>query len=430
MPDEKTPTQMVPVDLTSGATTPPTKADGFLKAASWTGSGWLITLCILLLIVGGTYIIAHCMSKNGKEYVQLDKTQLKVIKKILDDNPTNPKGDDQGTKPVTDPKDTANGNDPKQPEPEKNNVVFKTRAVRTGFIAQYLQDEYVFPPLKGASANAPSELTNLIAILEKMSDTVVYDYLSDKKILVASPFWLTGGDVYIESFWWSLLGVLVSLIFYVSTANSNSLTPRKDENNDIGIFDPAAIPNQVAKMFYAPAVTIVLVLAYHFLKDSNNNMVDISVNKGLIVFSFIAGFYSGRLMKFLDKLKELLLPISSAASPSAPSAPVGKPQKDVVIKPGLSATILADANVATIKGDLINAKVMLTPVGGGSPIVANASKDAQNNDVYSAKQVPLGKYHLQASMTAKTSNGDNIVGNMQIEVTESKTSFELVMDKG
>ncbi len=398
-----------------------------------------------MLIVGGTYIIAHCGSKKGKEYVQLDKTQLKVIKKILDDNPTNPKGDDKETKLLNDSTDTANRTAPKPPESETKKVVFVTRPKRTEFIAQYLRDEYVFPALKCSSAKGPSlkdsssndssvkdtsELVNLVAILEKMSDTVVYDYLSDKKILVASPFWLTGGDVYIESFWWSLLGVLVSLIFYVSTANSNTIGARKDENDDIGIFDPGAIPNQVAKMFYAPAVTIVLVLAYHFLKDSNNNMVDISVNKGLIVFSFIAGFYSGRLMKFLDKLKELLLPVSSAASPSAPSAPVGTTKKDVVIKPTLSATILADAKVATIKGDLINAKVVLVPLGGGSTIAADAAKDTQNNDVYNAKQVPLGKYQLKASMTAKTSTGDSVVGNMQIEVTEGKTSFEMVMDKG
>ena len=44
------------------------------------------------------------------------------------------------------------------------------------------------------------------------------------------------------------------------------------------------------------------------------------MNTGLIVFSFIAGFFSARLMKFLDRLKELILPFGGTNNQPAPTS--------------------------------------------------------------------------------------------------------------
>lgn len=77
-------------------------------------------------------------------------------------------------------------------------------------------------------------------------------------------------------------------------------------------------------MFYAPACTIVLVLGYQYLTDSNDNMIDISVNNGLIVFAFVSGFFSGRVMRFLDRLKELILPFGTATQTTITHTETGK----------------------------------------------------------------------------------------------------------
>ena len=414
----------------------------FLKAGTWSGAGWLATLCVLFVIVATIYITTHAYhyDTKGREYVTLDKTQLKIIKKYLDDSinkvglsnssaaatnktktdstnatsstdttsiPDTTKKD--GNKKLADKGDPTH-NSPGKPQGLQNvHNTDDARAARTELIVRYLEDEYDNKLIE-------QNKNQLDTLMRSMSDEEVYDYLTDKKLLVESAFWLTGTDVYIEAFLWSLLGVLVSLIFYVGTANVN--TVKSDENDVSGPFDPSEIPSQVAKMFYAPAVTIVIVLGYHFFTDETSNMADISVNKGLIVFSFIAGFYSGRLMKFLDRLKDLLLPFDGKDSATTDN------KKDVIVTLKLSPALAAGPNAATITTSFPTAVVSINSQDGSLSKPFGLTKDSKGNTLFMAKEIPTGTYTLKASVTTGALNAQ---GQQVVQVTSSKSDFELLL---
>ena len=227
---------------------------GFLQAKTWSGREWLLMLCFLLGILVAVYLFSHTVWK-GKQYVQLDKKQLQLVYKYVAYDSSLQAKDSSGT---------------------VNN------AKRNSFLDHFLRNEL------HQKIDQP-QLNETMALLAQMKNQDLTDYLIEKKFLVSSPFWLTGNKTYLEALLWSLMGVLVSLIYYVSIANTKSLSTAGTE--DSGSFDPAEISGQVAKMFYAPACTIVLILGYQYVTDANDNMIDISVNNGLIVFAFISGFF-------------------------------------------------------------------------------------------------------------------------------------------
>lgn len=123
--------------------------------------------------------------------------------------------------------------------------------------------------------------------------------LDKQKIQVSSYFWLSGKWAYAEIIYWALFGVLASLIFYVSDIAKDPKTP----------FNPKQIPSQIAKLFYAPLVTLILIFSYDYF--AGENAVDIEASKGMLIVSFLLGFYSGRAMEMLNRVKELLLPYNS-----------------------------------------------------------------------------------------------------------------------
>jgi len=116
-------------------------------------------------------------------------------------------------------------------------------------------------------------------------------------------FALTGYLLYFEIVLWTIFDVMCSLLFNVGQVRRNTTT---DPNNDKAIIDPSEIPSQIAKMLFAPFCTIIVYLGYCLLNEKS--LIDLSAGKGAIVFAFIGGYYNTRLIAFLEKLKELLLP--------------------------------------------------------------------------------------------------------------------------
>lgn len=74
-----------------------------------------------------------------------------------------------------------------------------------------------------------------MALLAQMKNQDITDYLIDKKFMVSSPFWLTGNKTYLEAFFWSLMGVLVSLVYYVSIANAKACILRVQKTVAVSI---------------------------------------------------------------------------------------------------------------------------------------------------------------------------------------------------
>lgn len=360
----------------------------FLQAKTWSGRGWLFMLCFLLLAVITIYLLSHSLWP-GKQYVQLDKQQLLSINKYLNAN-------------------------------NKTDSVIYFRKERDAYLLAFLQTEMHQQLDKkelGATMNLVAQMNNEIAV----------DYFAGKKFLAHSIFWLTGNRAYIEALLWSLMGVLVSLIYYVSIANTKSLNTAGTE--DSGSFDPAEISGQVAKMFYAPACTIVLVLGYQYMSDSNNSMIDISVNNGLIVFSFIAGFFSGRVMRFLDRLKDLILPFGTATQTtgSQTSASVA----DVVVSLDLAESVAQGEYGASIAEAGFNAAIVsLIPVKGGEAIELMNPPDDQA-DSFIGKQIPYGNYTLQAALSYKNNNDTiiNLCAMKEVEIKSATETINLLLDK-
>ena len=159
----------------------------------------------------------------------------------------------------------------------------------------------------------PVQLDSIKAYLANATDLEATSYLADARFQVKSYFWLTGPAVYFEIIFWSVFGVISSLLFSLGLIGKNSTTI---PNNPKTEFDSSEVPYQFAKILYAPICTLVIVLGYNYF--NNDNIADISSGKGVIVFAFIGGFYSSRVIALLDRLKEVVLP--GDANGTAPGA--------------------------------------------------------------------------------------------------------------
>lgn len=363
----------------------------FLQAKTWSGRGWLLMLCLLLSIVIIGYVVSHNIWK-GKQYVQLEKQQILVLNKYLNNDPSNSATIDS--------------------------ITF-FRQQRDAYLIAFLKSEM-------HQQLDQKEFTQTMDLVAKMNNESVIEFFAEKKFLVHSVFWLTGNKTYIEALLWSLMGVLVSLIYYVSIANTKSL--HTAGNDDSGSFDPAEISGQVAKMFYAPTCTIVLILGYQYLIDSNNSMIDISVNNGLIVFAFISGFFSGRVMRFLDRLKELVLPFgTSSQSTTTHSNHVG----EVEVMLDLSESVSKSEYGASIAEAGFNAAgVALIPKNGGDAISLINPVDDQA-DTFLGKDIPYGIYTLQAQLSYQSEDDAiiNLSASKEIEIKNAQEKIRLSLEK-
>lgn len=110
-----------------------------------------------------------------------------------------------------------------------------------------------------------------------------------------SYFWLSGDEKYIEVIFWTIFGVLASVLYFASEA----MRSREFLKEQFYVY--------VAKMFYAPLISLVIVFSFSLLTASNDVKYD-STSVELLVMSFVLGFFSGRAMELLNRLKDVILP--------------------------------------------------------------------------------------------------------------------------
>ena len=363
----------------------------FLQAKTWSGRSWLLMLCFLLSVVIIGYVVSHNIWK-GKQYVQLDKQQILLLNKYLNND---------------------------QNKSSNSDSISFYRQQRDRYLIAYLKSEM-------HQQLDQEEFTRTMDLISKMNHENVIDFLAEKKFLVHSVFWLTGNKAYVEALLWSLMGVLVSLIYYVSIANTKSL--HTAGTDDSGSFDPAEISGQVAKMFYAPTCTIVLILGYQYLIDTNNSMIDISVNNGLIVFSFISGFFSGRVMRFLDRLKELVLPFGTSSQPTTTQS---VQSGDIEVTLDLSDSVSKSEYGPSLAEAGFNASIVsLVPQKGGDVIsLINPAEDQA--DTFFGKNIPYGTYQLQAILSHKLDDDTiiNLQAQKEIEIKSVQEKISVTLEK-
>jgi len=266
-----------------------------------------------------------------------------------------------------------------------------------------------------------NQIDDLDAILIELNTKDVTSYILSERFKVDSYFWLGGPNMYWETVFWSILGVLTSLIYYVSLANQFKLKGQTDD--DIGPFDPSEISSQVAKIFYAPAVTLVLVLTYSFVRGKTQNGIDIGVNHGLILFAFMAGFYSGRLMKLLDQLKKTVLPLSSDGGASKTTPEKGSADVSITLQLDKAANIPNASDI--VEAGFNKATVTLTPAAGGAAIVLDAPKQ-DPGVAFTGSKIAFGKYTVKATLAFEGKSAViNLVGSQDIEVAADKKAFTI-----
>ncbi|MGN8069852.1 hypothetical protein [Mucilaginibacter sp. 22184] len=375
----------------------------FFKAKTWSGAGWLLTLCVILVFIAMIYTALHLCYK-GTDHKKLDNTQLLNIDNVL------------AVYPDPDSAQLASK------DPAVKKAVFANRRERDRALFNFLRNEY-------DGHIDEYRLKRMDSLLINLNNKDAKAYLTNAEIIVNDFFWFVGTGTYAEVLFWALIGVLVSLIYYVSIANRQALKLAGDA--DTGPFDPAEISGQVSKMFYAPICALVLVLGYNLLSGSNSKMTDISIGKGLLLFSFISGFFSGRVMKFIDGLKDLVLPLSGNDSTSTDNSNKtdGK-TADITIDLHLAQAMLSAPEAADIIEGGFNAAVVTLKSDAGDIITLDKPANDQSSE-FTATQIPQGKYNLHATMAFK--NNDviiNLEGDKNIEISDTnKTIFQLDLDK-
>lgn len=359
----------------------------------WTAGKWLFVLITMLLLLIIPYIIIHNKYNYGAEYVQLTEKQVQRVSSLILLNASN--DTDSNTTPLT--------------------------AQQISLVVDFLNVE-----LSGdINAAQLTEIKNYLLKVDKREATA---FLTDTRYKVKSYFFLTGSATYIEVIFWALFGVIASLLFYVADAY------RKNQNDPEEGFDPSELPYQIAKLFYAPLAVLVLVLGYGLF--SGEELIDIDAGKGMIIFAFVGGFYSGRMMNFLDRLKDVLLPGNDTStqkqgtSPGAGNSNNNSNMADVQVKLSLDGTLLTDAQKANIAEAGWNKGVVTLQPDAGDVIVLSVPKNDQD-DTFTGTAIPFGHYLLKAAFSLADDDRSiiNLEGSADVEISQSPVKVDVQMKK-
>jgi hypothetical protein len=250
-----------------------------------------ISLCILVLLVLG-YMYMH-KRIPGAEIITLSKDEITNVNMILFGA--------ADTSAASKKNQTTKG--PTQSDSIRKALVFK----------------YIFSIRKPPCSNDSLVLMNNFSTYNTTQISVI---LPNYPIRVRSYFWLTEGNrqsnppcdspendcnlregsVYLEIIFWTLFGLIASLLYNVSEALRT------------GKFSTKEISVHISKFFYAPFISLVIYFSINTL-TSDGSLAYAEFSHGTIVLSFILGFFSGRAIDLLNRLKELILPLGKNNNP-------------------------------------------------------------------------------------------------------------------
>lgn len=222
---------------------------------------WIFMLAFLVAVISIVYVYSHLQYRGARE-VQLTAEQINVIRSIPDSSVT-------------------------AEEAIESIVAFLT--LNPDLHAEGLQKQ-----------------------LQSMGLSTFMQTLPTLVLQVDSCFWLVGKWLYWEIIFWTLFGVLANALFH-----SAQRIRRKQ-------FRRAEIVVYISKLLYAPFVVLVIFLSQQALVNSGD-LAHLNAGLGAIVLSFVLGFFSGRAIGLLNKLKDLLLPRMAATNEQAT---LDKPRED------------------------------------------------------------------------------------------------------
>lgn len=172
--------------------------------------------------------------------------------------------------------------------------------------------------------------------------------------------------------------------------------------------------------------TLVVVLGYNFFTDQ---MVDIKSSKGIIVFAFIAGFYSSRLVALLDRMKEVILPANSTSVHNEGQTLSRVLLKDITIVLEVSTSMQPELRAEITDFGLSNAIVTIEDQQGGEVIEAQRVGEEQSPK-FIFQQVRAGKYILKAVWTGTINEAPLTLQAQQlVELKHSGELFNMKLEQ-
>jgi len=168
-------------------------------------------------------------------------------------------------------------------------------------------------PYRAQALNFLKSEYQLTAESQRMIEATLKNY--DKKSALAilsrigikshSFFWLDDDRAFLEVIFWALFGTICSFLYYYV------------ENYKKDTLDEKEYPSYFAKLFYTPFVVFVVYLSPSMFSEQMSKSQDLDYFS--LVIAFVLGFFSGRAIEMLDKLKNLLLPSTADVTTTASS---------------------------------------------------------------------------------------------------------------
>ena len=140
--------------------------------------------------------------------------------------------------------------------------------------------------------------SDLNKILSSANPVELKKLLPKYQVKTTSNFYLFGNWVFMEIFFWCLIGVFCNLIY------NTSERLRKAE------FNKKEIYVHVGKLLYSPPCAVVIYLCYDMLTESSSG-ASTAKTESTVAISFLLGFFSGRMMDLLNRIKDILLPFGT-----------------------------------------------------------------------------------------------------------------------
>jgi len=415
-------------------------------ASFWTIRKWFAFLGLFLVFWIGFYLYTHYI-RNGYQYYRFTTQQLQQLGNILYQGSDAPAAnlslhDTTITQFISSRGDTLYDTVVHTRPQSAGTSGICNDSCRINKAMLYIRSEF-------DNKIKDDQLSIIRDYLGSFSSQEVLSFLAQYRIKVKCYFWLTGATVYFEVVYWVIIGVICSSIF--ALGNMSRLGKTRIESKDIAY--------DIAKLFYAPCCTIILLLTYNYIK--HRNVIEVNTNEGVIVFSFIAGLFSGRVMSLIERVKDVLIPeglsqqITTVATPVTVIEPVenrsltlpGKrmaseektqhayeePEiiKDVIVDLKLDASGLFEEEKNEILAiGFANAVVTLHNVNGKDIITARKTEE-EGAFVFSAHDVRPGIYITRATLTQKLSDDYiiNLFGEKTAYITDENNGVELYIKK-
>lgn len=229
---------------------------------------WFLSCTVLLLLLLTVYLIMHS-HKPGGEIIKLTKQETIDISNILDSDTS-----------------LLNNNIFIESKKYAYNYLFSIHDIYSSRDSILIRNHFDQYKNKQAFLNA----------------------IANFPIKIKSYFWLTGDFLLLEIIFWTLFGVIANLLYNVSESMKSIGEDRGDASQG---FKESELPVHWAKLLYAPLSAIIITLSISALSSEG----DISLSEfhsGQIVLSFILGFFSGRTIDLLNRIKDLILPLGKS----------------------------------------------------------------------------------------------------------------------